>query len=138
MQLNLRGWIVVNCCWTSPSWIPVVLRMELCLAPRRIRVNHLFPNTSILLILYAQTIILEEVSAKVPYKPTLRSIYYWIKHNNLCFHYVLWDVYLYEDNKENHLWSWHFVLQAICLEYAVLLHMGRKGLESYLNVLKKI
>jgi len=39
--------------------------MELCLTPRIIRGNHLFPNTSMLLILYVQTIILEEVSAKV-------------------------------------------------------------------------
>jgi len=39
--------------------------MELCLTTRIIWVNHLFSNTSMLLILYVQTIILEEVSAKV-------------------------------------------------------------------------
>ena len=76
-----------------------MLRMELCLAPRRIRVNHLFPNTSILLILYAQTIILEEVSAKVPYKPTLNQFI--SELNTIIFAFVTFYgmFYLYKNNK---------------------------------------
>ena len=76
-----------------------MLRMELCLAPRRIRVNHLFPNTSILLILYAQTIILEEVSAKVPYKPTLNQFI--SELNTIIFAFVMFYgmFYLYKNNK---------------------------------------
>jgi hypothetical protein len=46
---------------------------------------------------------------------------------------------LYKNNKNTSPVELIFlVLQAISLEYAVLLHMERKGLESYLNVQKKI